>query len=168
MVVYKVKAVGGELFGRPTMNINVQILGKVLILLPNGFLLFEAIGFGLSWIEVPEFLKWIGIFLFFEGVLFLCFSLLHLGKFTKLGLPKNDTIELQTKGIYRLSRNPLYFGLILVTIASVMIVPYPFNLLFTLTGIAIHHKIILNEEKFLTEKFGEAYLSYKKSTSRYL
>jgi len=168
MVVYRVKAVGGELFGRPTMNIYVQVLGKTLILLPNGFLLLDALGLRLSWVEVPELLKWFGIFIFFEGVLFLCFSLLYLGRYTKLGLPKTDSIELQTKGIYRLSRNPMYLGLILVAIASVMIVPNPFNLIFTLTGIAIHHKIILNEEKFLTERFGEAYLSYKKSASRYL
>jgi protein-S-isoprenylcysteine O-methyltransferase Ste14 len=168
VVVYKVKAAGGELFGRATMNLSVQLLGKVLILLPNCFLLFETLGFKLSWIEVPDFLRWIGVFIFFEGVLFLCFSLIHLGRYTKLGLPKNDVIQLRTNGIYKLSRNPMYLGLIIVAIASVMMVPNPFNLVFAVVGILIHHKIIVNEEKFLTERFGQQYLDYKKTTKRYL
>jgi len=168
IVVYKVKAAGGELFGRATMNFSVQLLGKILILLPNCFLLFETLGFKLSWLEVPEFLRWIGVFVFFEGVLFLCFSLTHLGRYTKMGLPKNDVIQLRTTVIYKLSRNPMYLGLIIVAIASVMMVPNPFNLVFAIAGILIHHKIIINEEKFLTERFGQQYLDYKKNTKRYL
>jgi protein-S-isoprenylcysteine O-methyltransferase Ste14 len=167
-VVYKVKASGGELFGQPTINLSVQLLGKILILLPNCFLLFESLGFNLSWLEVPDFLRWIGIFIFFEGVLFLCFSLIHLGRYTKMGLPKNDVIQLRTTGIYKLSRNPMYLGLIIVAIASVMMVPNPFNLVFAVAGILIHHKIIINEEKFLTERFEQQYLDYKQSTNRYL
>ncbi len=167
-VVYKVKVAGGELFGRATMNLSVQLLGKVLILLPSCFLLFETLGFNLSWLEVPDFLRWIGVFIFFEGVLFLCLSLIHLGRYTKMGLPKNDEIQLRTTGIYKLSRNPMYLGLIIVAIASVMMVSNPFNLVFAIVGILIHHKIIINEEKFLTERFGQQYLDYKKSTNRYL
>jgi protein-S-isoprenylcysteine O-methyltransferase Ste14 len=167
-VVYRVKAAGGELFGRATINISVQLLGKTFILLPNCFLLFETLGFKLSWLEVPEFLRWIDVFIFFEGVLFLCFSLIHLGRFTKLGLPKNDEIQLRTSGIYKLSRNPMYLGLIIVAIASVMMVPNPFNLVFAVVGIFIHHKIILNEENFLTARFTQQYPDYKKNTKRYL
>lgn len=167
-VVYKVKAAGGELFGRATMNLPFQLLGKVLILLPNCFLLFDVLGFKLSWLEVPDFLRWIGVFIFFEGVLFLCFSLIHLGRYTKMGLPKNDEIQLRISGIYKLSRNPMYLGLIIVAVASVMLVLNPFNLVFAIVGILIHHKIIINEEKFLTEKFGQQYLDYRKSTKRYL
>jgi len=168
VVVYKVKAAGGELFGRATINLSVQLLGKAFILLPNCFLLFETLGFKLSWLDVPEFLRWIGVFIFFEGVLFLSFSLIHLGRYTKMGLPKNDVIQLWTTGIYKLSRNPMYLGLIIVAIASVMLVPNPFNLVFAIAGILIHHKIIINEEKFLTERFEQQYLDYKKNTNRYL
>jgi protein-S-isoprenylcysteine O-methyltransferase Ste14 len=85
-----------------------------------------------------------------------------------MGLPKNDVIQLRTTGIYKLSRNPMYLGLIIVAIASVMMVPNPFNLVFAVVGILIHHKIIVNEEKFLTERFGQQYLDYKKTTKRYL
>lgn len=168
VVVYKVKAADGELFGRATMNLSVQLLGKVLILLPNCFLLVETLGFKLSWLEIPDFLRWIGVFIFFEGILFLCLSLIHLGRYTKMGLPKNDEIQLRTIGIYKLSRNPMYLGLIIVAIASVMVVPNPFNLVFAIAGILIHHKIIINEEKFLTERFGQQYRDYQKTTKRYL
>ncbi len=35
-------------------------------------------------------------------------------------------------------------------------------------GIAIHHRIIINEEKFLAEKFGKQYKAYLSETRRYL
>jgi len=167
-VISKVKLQGGELFGRPTINLFLQIVGKISILIPALYFILEALGFQLTTIEIPDFLRWIAVLIAFEGMLMLYFSLLHLGRFTKMGLPKNDTIELRTSGIYRLSRNPMYFGLYLLAIASNLFVPNYVNMAFAFVGIIIHHMIIGKEEKYLDDKFGEAYQEYKSKTKRYL
>jgi len=167
-VIVNVKMQGGELFGRPTINIYLQFFGKISIIIPSFFLLFEALGLNILTFEVPDFLKWVGTVVAFEAMLFLYFSLWKLGRYTKMGLPKNDPIQLQTKGIYKLSRNPMYLGLILLAIASVLFVPNYINMAFAFAGIFIHHLIILGEEKFLEEKFGQSWLEYKSITKRYL
>lgn len=166
-VIIRVKLQGGELFGQPTINKTLQLTGKFLIILPAAILFLEAAGFHFRWLDPPAIIKWIGLFLFFESIVFLCFSLIHLGRFTKMGLPKNDPIRLQTSGIYKISRNPMYLGLILLAVSSVIYVPNPVSIIATVSGIVIHHRIILNEEKFLWEKFGEAYKLYLARTNRY-
>jgi protein-S-isoprenylcysteine O-methyltransferase Ste14 len=167
IVISKVKMQGGELFGRPTINFPLQIIGKISILIPCLYLLLEALGFQLTTIYLPDFLSWVAVVIAFEGMLMLYFSLLHLNRYTKMGLPKNDSIALQTKGIYRLSRNPMYFGLYLLAIASNLFVPNYINMAFAFIGIVIHHMIIGKEEQFLDEKFGTAYQEYKLKTKRY-
>lgn len=167
-VIIRVKRQNGELFGRPTINVYLQLFGKFCILLPAGFIFLSATGYDLSWIEVPLYMQWIALFIFFEAILFLTVSLWHLGRFTKMGLPNQDEIQLQTGGIYRLSRNPMYLGLILMAIASVIYVPHPVNMIAAFLGIVIHHRIITNEEKFLSEKFGKQYKAYLSETRRYL
>ena len=67
-----------------------------------------------------------------------------------------------------MSRNPMYPGFNLVTLASMI---YTSNLIvigFGVFSIVTYHQIILEEEKFLTERFGEQYLAYKKTVHRYL
>ncbi len=167
-VSFRVKMSGGELFCKPTINLYLQLFGKFAILLPSGYLFLQAIGFELSRVEVPAFLQWIALFIAFEAMLFLYFSLWQLGLNTKVGLPRNDDIRLRTSGIYRLSRNPMYMGLILLAVASAIYVPNPVNIAATVTGIGIQHLIILGEEKFLTRQFGERYKTYKQHTRRYL
>jgi len=167
-VITKVKMQGGELFGKPTISFPLQIFGKISLLIPSFYLLLEALGFQLTMIILPDFLKWVAVLIAFEGMLMLYFSLLHLNRYTKMGLPKNDKIELKTTGIYRLSRNPMYFGLYLLAIASNLFVPNYFNMAFAFVGILIHHLIIGKEEKFLEEKFGIEYPAYKEKTKRYL
>lgn len=166
-VITRVKLQGGELFGQPTINKALQFTGKFLIILPAGILFLQAAGFNFRWLNPPVIIKWIGLFLFFESIIFLCFSLIQLGRFTKMGLPKNDQIRLQTSGIYKISRNPMYLGLMLLAISSVMYVPNPVNFIAAASGIIIHHRIVLNEEKFLSSKFGEAYKLYLSRTNRY-
>lgn len=166
-VLFYVKLQGRELLGRPAMNIYIQMVGKFSIFIPAILLLAAALGKNVAWLEVPEWLQWVAVFICFEGILFLNGSLLQMGKYTKVGLPRKDEIRLQTKGVYHLSRNPMYFGLFLVALASLIYVPNPVNLITALLGIAVHHRIIINEEKYLEIKFGKQWHEYAGKVRRY-
>lgn len=109
----------------------------------------------------------IASFTFFLGLIFIIVSLYHLGKSTRLGLPLEKT-ELKTRGIYKISRNPMYVGFGLLTMTSII---YTWNIFILIAGVyslIVYHLIIKNEEKFLTNRFGAAYENYKKSVTRYL
>ncbi len=167
-VLVQIAISGREGYGRSTINGFWQITGKTLIMLPIIYLPMVAIG----WLKPPHtsplWLEWLAIFIAFEAILFLIFSLIKMGKYTKMALPKNDDIPLQTKGVYSLSRNPMYLGLYMLSIAAVLYKPCLPMVVAAIAGIIIHHKIILNEERFLEAKFGQSYQSYRQRVRRYL
>jgi len=103
-----------------------------------------------------------GLALFLIGI-----SLITLGKSTRLGLPRTET-KLKVNGIYKISRNPMYFGFDLLTLSSMI---YTLNLWVIALGlysILVYNWIIKAEEKFLQQRFGEDYKKYKSVTPRYI
>ena len=167
-VLFRIRQQGRELFGRPTMNVFVQMTGKLALFVPVLVLPAAAYGINLSWFRPDPWMVWVAVATSFVAIIYLSLSVLQMGKYTKMGLPHKDEIELQTRGIYSLSRNPMYFGLFLLAIASVLYVPNPLNLLAAIVGIIVHHLIILNEERFLASTFQARWFEYKSRVRRYL
>ena len=101
------------------------------------------------------------------GMIFIIISLFNLGKSVRLGLPSEQT-TFKSHGIYKISRNPMYVGLHLVTLSSMI---FSLNWIVIAMGVysfVIYHFIIKGEENFLKNRFGEAYLTYQRKVRRYL
>ena len=77
--------------------------------------------------------------------------------------------RLVTSGIFKISRNPMYLGMILIVLSSTV---FYLNIYPIFTPFIFYFWInrfqIKREEKFLTEKFGEEYLLYKTRTRRWI
>lgn len=167
-VLLQVKKDGRELFGRPSMNMATQMIGKLSLFVPILVLPAAAYGFNFSWYPSNFWMVWSSVVVSFIAMIFLSLSLLQMGRFTKMGLPKNDKIELQTKGVYSVSRNPMYFGLFILAFAALLYAPNPIIFIFTIIGISIHHIIIKSEERFLENEFGDGWHKYKLKVRRYI
>ena len=78
--------------------------------------------------------------------------------------PLDKTVQ---GGIYKLSRNPMYFffsvGMIATCIASASL----WLLIVTALLIFETHHVILGEERYCAATYGEEYLNYKARTPRY-
>jgi protein-S-isoprenylcysteine O-methyltransferase Ste14 len=71
-------------------------------------------------------------------------------------------------GPYRRTRNPLYLGTLLHTLGVTILMP-PSGAIFAVVLLWIFQfRLALAEEPFLTARFGQAYLDYKKTVSRFL
>ncbi len=83
--------------------------------------------------------------------------------------PYSPTTAIVMEGPYRFTRNPLYLALTLfyLALASIMNSAWPL-LLLPLVLLAIHHGVVAREERYLEQKFGEAYLQYKAKVRRWL
>ena len=70
-------------------------------------------------------------------------------------------------GIYRLSRNPMYFFYFL-GMAGVCIASASLWLLIVIVPFAIYnHLVVLGEERYCEQAYGQEYLKYKRKTPRY-
>ena len=101
------------------------------------------------------------------GLIFIIVSLINLGRSTRLGIP-NEHTEFKTRGLYTISRNPMYLGFDMLSIAAILFVHSWTVAVLGLYSLFIYHIIILAEEKYLTNRFTEKYLEYKKAVRRYL
>ena len=79
------------------------------------------------------------------------------------------TDALVTTGLFRLSRNPIYIGLITVYFGLCLMLTTLWGLLLLPVLVAVLHKgVVLREEEFLERKFGDAYRTYKAKVPRWL
>lgn len=158
-----------ELIGKPSINPILFYTGKISGYITWMILIIQHTGNYLSIFEgdrcrlqIYICYSLIGLSLFFITI-----SLLNLGKSVRLGLPSGDT-NLKRNGLYRVSRNPMYFGFNLLTISSMV---FTFNIFVSILGIysiIVYHLIIKAEERFLEQRFGDEFLKYKSKTRRYL
>jgi protein-S-isoprenylcysteine O-methyltransferase Ste14 len=76
--------------------------------------------------------------------------------------------NLITKGLFALSRNPIFTGMILTQIGGVLVTPAVWSILFasvTILLIAVQTRF---EEQHLVELHEEAYIAYAQQVGRFL
>ena len=82
------------------------------------------------------------------------------------GQPTNAIIE---RGPFRVSRNPLYVGLLALYLGIACLTPTVWGVvLFPLAVLLILWGAILPEERYLTERFGAPYDDYRRRVRRWL
>ena len=97
------------------------------------------------------------------------FKLFARYKTTISPLKPSDATALVTEGMYRYSRNPMYLGLLLWTIASTIWFGTWLGIIINIVFIfLINFLQIIPEEEALLEIFGEEYEEYKKNVRRWI
>ncbi|MBS3168696.1 isoprenylcysteine carboxylmethyltransferase family protein [Candidatus Woesearchaeota archaeon] len=110
----------------------------------------------------------IGYVLLILGLIILIISHAQMGKSWRMGNDQKNKFELVKKGIFSISRNPIYLGIILLGISAFILAPTPLSLALALFLIINFNLIIRLEEKFLEKKLGKSYLDYKKKIRRFI
>ncbi len=155
-----------NLIGKTSINPVLFYSGKVSGYLTWIILLLALLNLPIIAIHTAPTLKYIAYVLLFTGLLLTILSLVNLGRSTRLGLPQEDTV-FKSNGVYRLSRNPMYLGFDLLTLSAMLYTINPGLISLGFYSMMIYHFIILGEEKFLAQRFGNVYEEYKLKTRRY-
>lgn len=83
--------------------------------------------------------------------------------------PWDPPTKLVRTGLYRYSRNPMYVGV--VTVLSGWAVSWPMARLWIYAvaiGLLFHLRIVLGEEPWLADTFGDEWTRYKRAVPRWL
>lgn len=86
----------------------------------------------------------------------------------RIGIDEVNKTELVTSGLFGISRNPVFLGMIVTVLGLFLILP---NVLSFFTAAATYFIIQIQvrlEEEFLERQHGESYQKYKKTTRRLL
>ncbi len=168
MLLQKKKGIQTDHLGKGKKGIQkgIEISVKIVsIIVP----ILEAISIILNLSSLPLEIRYIGIIIAIIGTVIFAISIFTMRDSWRAGVSRDEKTRLITSGIYQLSRNPAFLGFDLVYIGISLTFFNPVLLLLSLLCVLLFHlQIVLVEEKFLIQVFGNEYLNYQNKVNRYL
>ena len=83
--------------------------------------------------------------------------------------PWKPSTALVVDGVYRLTRNPMYLGMALVYAGIAILLDCAFTAVLLVPAVlTVHFGVILREERYLAEKFGDPYRDFMRASRRWL
>ena len=111
-------------------------------------------------LKLETTLLWIGLFIYMIGIIFVTMVVLAFA-----AAPKERPV---TKGIYRISRNPMYLGMFMLFIGvGIACVSWIF-LISAVVVIVLMRKFVVYEEAICIGKYGNAYVEYRNKTPKWI
>jgi len=133
-----------------------EILGKIMFLV---FVIPIVYSFFLP-IELSSVWFFIGLSIYLFGVI--------IGSLAMYDFYSTALDKLVTKGIYRISRNPMYLGMFLIFIGTGIACVSWLFLLLTMVFVILSHILVTTEERFCLKMYGKSYREYLNRTSRWI
>lgn len=86
----------------------------------------------------------------------------------RIGIDEKNKTDLVTNGLFSISRNPIFLGVMIANVGLFLIIPNAFTLLIvSLSTVSINTQIRL-EEAFLKSSYGQEYRDYQNQVRRWL
>jgi protein-S-isoprenylcysteine O-methyltransferase Ste14 len=128
--------------------------------------------FLLGWlvpVKVVDNVSWFGWFLVLAALIFAFGGLRELIRAKTSPDPHSPTTAIATSGIYRLTRNPIYVGYMLLVMGLPLIFQNIWGVILSPLVLFLFYRLIVAyEEAYLARKFGKVYLDYKSKVRRWL
>jgi len=111
--------------------------------------------------------SYIGFVIYLSAGIFVIVGRVQLGKFGSGELITEEDHKLNTEGVYKYIRNPMYSGALIAVIGFGLV----FRSIITLLLVSIFYFIVFKmrideEERLLYEAFGEEFTDYKKKSKK--
>lgn len=108
----------------------------------------------------------IGIMMF--ALVWTIIAQVHMKDAWRIGINPEEKGELITNGLFGISRNPVFFGMMLSLLGLFLLKPNCPSLLFLLLGYVLIQIQVRFEEEYLQGVHGEKYIQYRNSVRRYI
>jgi protein-S-isoprenylcysteine O-methyltransferase Ste14 len=84
-------------------------------------------------------------------------------------IPMRPTTAIVSEGVFQLTRNPMYLGMVVIYVGIALLIRSPWALvLLPLVVLGVDRLVIAKEERYLRGKFGETYGNYCSKVRRWI
>ncbi len=115
-----------------------------------------------------DILPQLGLICIVSSFVITIIALYNMSDSWRIGIDYEEHNDLITSGIFKYSRNPVFLGINLVNIGTLLIIPNTLTILVFVTSFVVFEVQVRLEEEYLVNKHGEDYIIYKKRVRRWL
>lgn len=119
----------------------------------------------ISYLSFSAF-KIIGLILIHSSLIWIGIAQYQMSNSWRIGIDEKNKTELVTKGIFSVSRNPIFLGMIISVLGLFLIIPTAISFCLLVTTYFIIQIQIRLEEDFLEKQHSQTYINYKLKTKR--
>jgi len=121
----------------------------------------------IQWLE-NRWLKSIGVLLLLLSLAWTIIAQSQMGAAWRIGIDTEHRTPLVQEGLYGISRNPIYVGMIVTLLGLLLTLPNALTLLASVLGIVLIGIQVRLEEEHLAQGQPEAYREYRQRVRRWL
>lgn len=111
-------------------------------------------------------IKYIGLGFLAIALIWTIIAQGHMKNSWRIGIDMETKTELVTTGLFGLSRNPIFLGMILSLVGLFLTTPNALTGLFLIVGYILIQIQIRLEEEFLIKEHGQNYITYRQKVRR--
>jgi protein-S-isoprenylcysteine O-methyltransferase Ste14 len=174
-LTYKRTGINPITFGKnDNAHDYIGFVMKILMLLLSITIFLFALNKTLYYYSTPinylenDTLKNIGLVLIHISLVWIAIAQYQMSNSWRIGIDETNKTELKTKGIFSISRNPIFLGMIISVIGIFLIIPNAITFFLTLTTYFIIQIQVRLEEAFLLKQHGADYANYLKNVKRFI
>lgn len=119
------------------------------------------------WYLDNPILKVVGIIMLFAALIWIAIAQYQMANSWRIGIDEKNKTSLVTKGIFSLSRNPIFLGMLSTLLGLFLIIPNLVTGTVLIAGFITVQIQVRLEEEFLHKMHGEAYQQYCSKTKRW-
>lgn len=138
-----------------------------VIVLFSAFYGFYDYAAPLRWLE-RDFVRWFGLVLLVGSLVWTAIAQFQMGASWRIGIDKKNRTELVEKGLFSVSRNPIFLGMRLALAGFFLTIPNAVTLLTLVLGDVLMQIQVRLEEEHLKNLHGERYEEFCKKVRRWI
>src|SRR5687768_3172476 len=164
-VVFKGSDDAHDFIGRIFKLLFALIVAVVLVysFWPSVYLYLMPI----DWLEY-SWLRWLGISLLLLSLVWTVVAQAQMGESWRIGIDQKHRTNLVQRGVFSLSRNPIFLGMMVTLFGLFLVIPNALTLLTLALGVVLIQIQVRLEEEFLTRTHGDEYAHYRTRVRRWI
>ena len=109
-----------------------------------------------------------GVFLLIASLIWIVLAQAQMGESWRIGIDTDHKTKLVHTGVYRISRNPIFLGMMVTQLGLFLAIPNALTLLILVLLVVLINIQVRLEEEYLKTSHGEDYVRYQRTVGRWI
>lgn len=121
----------------------------------------------IPWLERP-WIRFAGVVLLIASLAWTILAQARMGESWRIGIDNEHKTPLVQTGLFRISRNPIFVGIMVTLLGFFLVIPNAITLLIFVLGVILINIQVRLEEEYLKTTHGDEYIRYTQLVRRWI